>query len=679
MFSHKSYILTIALLIYLCSLISVQSQTLTGPSGETILTYGGRYSAAVSLDESMAATSGDYGVFLWDTFTGEQIRHFYKEDQTIMGVAFSPDGSKLLVSGNYSVLWDIESGQELLSFDCSLNSSDGLSISPDGKYTLICRYVSSTELFTAEQWNLETGAFVRSFGDYIGTTTNAVFSPDMKYIAIGTEISKADLWSVEDGEKLITYIHDMSVDYVEFSPDGNHLLTVTGNGYGRLWDTFTGDLIHLWSKPGSYRYSTDGRRIELSARRNVDTGEPAYFESIDPETGETIESKTIPGMGINTHFFNDGRHMISGYWGFLQLWNLETNEPVLTYGNSINSIYNAEFSPDGKTISVGSDFSAYLIDTENGAVVRTFSPLNESAYYTSLSADGRFLITNGNPTTIRLWDVETSDLLLSQDVIQTRQDISACVTHDGTKLLTGAGTDENELGVIWDVAAGEKIHSFLAPAEGGGGNSPMNVSITDSSLSKTRPLSSYTPTLSRVATFSPDESKALTLDKSRMSAILWDVETGEVIHTFTGHSQEILCAEFSKDGQYVVTGGNDHIVQIWDVETGDNLNQIPVALIRDQYKYSTVNHVSLSPDNRFLLAATKDYYGRGNNPIALLDTFSGEKLFSFNGNHGEQIVAAEFSPDGDTILTASSDGTIRIWRFADLIQTSFADGFELYP
>ncbi len=662
MFSHKSYILTIALLIHLCALPSAQSQTLTGPSGETILTYGGRYSTAVSLDERMVATSGDYGVFLWDTFTGEQIHHFYKEDQTIMGVTFSPGGSKLLVSGNYSVLWDIESGREIVSFDCSLNSSDGLSISPDGKYTLICRYVSSTELFTAEQWNLETGAFVRSFGDYKGTTTDAIFSPDMKYVAIGAKAMTADLWNIENGEKLVTYLHDMNVDEVEFSPDGDYLLTVTGIGYGRLWETLTGNLVHLWEKSGSYRFSADGSQIIFNSWCMKEACEPGIIEYIDPETGETTETKYNPKPGGNTYILSDGRHMIAGYFGFLQLWDLETGKPVLSYGNSINYLYNAHFSPDGKNICVGSDLGAYLIDTDNGAVVKTFTPFYGWVYFTTLSANGRYLITNGYPMTIRLWDVETSDLLLSLDVLPNRMDYSACVTRDGTKLLTGAGTEVNELGVIWDVATGEKIHSFLPPAEGGGGNSLTNASSTDTGRSKVSPLRSKLDSVSRVATFSPDETKVLTLDESRMNAILWDAETGDVIHIFSGSNSEILAAEFSKDGKYLVMSTSDHEASLWDVETGDKL----VDYINSYYL------ISLSPNNRYLLTASPKKI------IYLWDTFSGEQIFSFEGNHQYEIESAEFSPDGKTILTSGADDTIRLWRLSDLLQTSSMKTYEFY-
>ncbi len=675
MFLHKSYVLTIALLIYLCSLISVQSQTLTGPSGETILTHGYRESVAISPDEQIVAVGGNQGVFLWDTYTGEFIQRLYKEGHTIMGLAFTPDGSKLLAAGNYCILWDVETGREILSFDSLLNYTDALDISPDGKYALIGSYKPEGPRFFVDMWDLETGDYIQTFGDYEhATIAGTAFSPDMKYVVVGAKRSETDLWRIEDGEKLVSYNHPVSVSSVEFSPDGTRLLTISGSK-GYLWDTLSGDLIHEWPNKGSYRFNSDGSRIVYSSRWNVDTGEPASIEYLDPDTGEVTETKTIPGYGSNCFFINDERYMIGGYDGLLQLWDLETEELVLTYGNSINSLYNAEFSPDGKTISVGSDFSAYIIDADNGSVVRTFAPFYESAYFTSLSADGRYLITNGYPTTIRLWDVETSDLLLSLDVLRAREDISACVTRDGTKLLTGAGTEENELGVIWDVATGEKIHSFPASDEGGG-NYPA--SVFDEVSSKARLLSTYPDTLSCVATFSPDESKALTLDASRMNAILWDAETGDVLHTFIGHAQSILSAEFSKDGQYAVTGDRFGIARLWNVETGENLAQYNYRL---QYNSFSMNQISLSPDNRYLLTASSTGILRGGYSIILWDTFSGERLFSFNGNHDYQITAADFSPDGTSILTAGAglDNTIRIWRLADLIQTSFADGFELYP
>ena len=49
---------------------------------------------------------------------------------------------------------------------------------------------------------------------------------------------------------------------------------------------------------------------------------------------------------------------------------------------------------------------------------------------------------------------------------------------------------------------------------------------------------------------------------------LWDVATGELRLTFTGHSQQIGSVAFSPDGQTLASGSADHTIKLWDIATG---------------------------------------------------------------------------------------------------------------
>ena len=51
-----------------------------------------------------------------------------------------------------------------------------------------------------------------------------------------------------------------------------------------------------------------------------------------------------------------------------------------------------------------------------------------------------------------------------------------------------------------------------------------------------------------------------------MTAIIWDIEKGTIIHTLIGHSDRISSVAFSHNSLYVMTGSYDMKVIIWDVE-----------------------------------------------------------------------------------------------------------------
>lgn len=48
--------------------------------------------------------------------------------------------------------------------------------------------------------------------------------------------------------------------------------------------------------------------------------------------------------------------------------------------------------------------------------------------------------------------------------------------------------------------------------------------------------------------------------------ILWDLETGEAIRRYHGHTDNVNSVEFSPDGQKVLSGGADGLMIEWRVD-----------------------------------------------------------------------------------------------------------------
>ena len=119
----------------------------------------------------------------------------------------------------------------------------------------------------------------------------------------------------------------------------------------------------------------------------------------------------------------------------------------------------------------------------------------------------------------------------------------------------------------------------------------------------------------------------------------------------------VTSAGFSPDGKQVVTGSSDRRLKIWNAKTGRGELQLPAEHTKP------ITSVSFSPvDAHLLLTASSDGTAR------LWELPSRRVLRVIQ--HGQPGAApaairqAIFSPDGKRVLTAGDDSAVRIWETA---------------
>ncbi len=119
--------------------------------------------------------------------------------------------------------------------------------------------------------------------------------------------------------------------------------------------------------------------------------------------------------------------------------------------------------------------------------------------------------------------------------------------------------------------------------------------------------------------------------------------------TYRGHSKPVYAVAWSPNGQYISSGGGDHIAKVWTpVQPSGN----------DHFTYiqhsGSVNSLTWSPDGTRIASASSDM------TVQVWNATSGNRHVTYKG-HTNNIRAVAWSPDGTRIASGGDDTTVQIW------------------
>ncbi|TDL18575.1 WD40 repeat-like protein [Rickenella mellea] len=131
---------------------------------------------------------------------------------------------------------------------------------------------------------------------------------------------------------------------------------------------------------------------------------------------------------------------------------------------------------------------------------------------------------------------------------------------------------------------------------------------------------------------------------------MWELETGAPIGKATkAHIGPVLSVAFSPNMRHAATGSSDGTLQIWDVGSGHYLSD---GL---QGHTGAINSIAFSPNGKRVLSASTD------STIRFWDSESGSSIGGPLEGHTGIVTSVVFSPDGCLAASASEDRTIRVW------------------
>jgi len=130
---------------------------------------------------------------------------------------------------------------------------------------------------------------------------------------------------------------------------------------------------------------------------------------------------------------------------------------------------------------------------------------------------------------------------------------------------------------------------------------------------------------------------------------VWLGETGELLWDLRGHEAWATNVLFFAEGNFffLISAAEDGTARLWDLQNGQT-----IRVFRGHT--ASVEGLALSKDWRVLATASAD------ETIRLWQRDTGRLLATLVG-HTWRVLDVDFSPDGRVLASASRDGTIRFW------------------
>jgi WD40 repeat protein len=331
-------------------------------------------------------------------------------------------------------------------------------------------------------------------------------------------------------------------------------------------------------------------------------------------------------------FSPDGKTLAIGTEDGAQLWNAHNRDLLgQLSGSSGEQNGNVTFSPDGTLLAVGyysGSAPVQLWDVASRRLITTFPAYGGAVAF---SPDGKTLAI-GTEGGVQLWDVSSLRMVASVKFGNIDQVTALAFSPDGAILAISVQGGPTRL---WAVAS----HNVVATL-------PAGIADPDVTAMRFNPGGTILAVAALNTLSTNHDGPTVTR--------LWAVPSGRLITTLPdGGGTQVDAMAFSPDGTMLATGDKDSTTQVWNVAAATNT---PSAALTYGSAGETPPSVALSPDGATLAVGT-------GNAVQLWSVAAGRRTGTLLVGRGQEPASEVFSPDGATLAVGTGDG-VQLWNVA---------------
>ncbi|EJD34827.1 WD40 repeat-like protein [Auricularia subglabra TFB-10046 SS5] len=324
------------------------------------------------------------------------------------------------------------------------------------------------------------------------------------------------------------------------------------------------DLLHTFSHESAVccvRFSADGRYLATASNHSAQIYHVHSGQKTHDLVDERASSYKMGSLSIRSLCFSpDGKYLATAAEdACIRIWDITKSQIRAFLEGHRQEIYTLKFSSDGESIVSGSGDSTVRIwpwEGDGRATVLSIDEVeveiaNTGVISVAISPDDRFVAAGSFDNVVRIWEVATGNLI--ERLHGHQGSVYSVVFMPDGKLVSGS---RDKTVKLWDIAA--LYHKHVPPLAG-----PSNARGMEGGEHGSTCLMDYKGHNDSVLSVAVSHDGQCIVSGSKDCVVqFWDVGRGSLQFTLQGHQNSVLSIDLSPTGK-LATGSGDTRVRVW--------------------------------------------------------------------------------------------------------------------